>query len=173
MQSRRISRTPRDETLTSTSRRTPRVTTAWLQRSDLVSRTAPTSDVPAHVASGPFIVDGHTIPQGTLVGIITYAIHRNSAYFPEPFKFQPERWLPKDDERGSGEFTDAQRKLMHDAFNPFSTGTRGCAGKHLAYAEIGIVQAKLLWYFDFIQVKGRLDIQEFEFQTRDQLIASH
>jgi len=130
-------------------------------------------EVPAHVASGPFIVDGHTIPQGTLVGVNTYAIHHNSAYFPEPFKFQPERWLAKDDERGSGEFTEAQRKLMHDAFNPFSTGTRGCAGKHMAYAEIGIVLAKLFWYFDFRQAKGGLDIQELEFQTRDQLIALH
>lgn len=62
---------------------------------------------------------------------------------------------------------------MHDAFNPFSTGTRGCAGKHMANAEIGIVQAKLLWYFDFRHAKSGLDRKELEFQTRDQLIASH
>lgn len=62
---------------------------------------------------------------------------------------------------------------MHEAFNPSSMGTRGCAGKNTAYAEISIVLAKLLWYFDFRQAKSGLDIQELEFQTRDQLIASH
>ena len=120
-------------------------------------------EVPSHMASGPFIVDGHTIPKGTLVGVNIYAVYHNPAYFPEPFKIQSERWLPEDDERGSGEFTDAQKKLMHDAFNPFSTGPRGCAGKCMAYAEIGIVLAKLLWYFDFRQAKSGLEMQELEF----------
>lgn len=38
---------------------------------------------------------------------------------------------------------------MHDAFTPFSIGSRGCGGKAMAYQEVTIAIAKTLWYLDF------------------------
>lgn len=38
------------------------------------------------------------------------------------------------------------KKAMADAFVPFMTGARGCAGKTMAYMEIGLVIAKTIWY---------------------------
>ncbi|KAI1101092.1 cytochrome P450 [Jackrogersella minutella] len=94
-----------------------------------------------------FIVDGHVIPKGTVVGMDIYSVHHNEEYFPSPFDFQPERWI--DDST-----TPERKKVMRDAFVPFSLGPRGCAGKAMAYLEVSLVVAKTLWYFDFSQAPG-------------------
>ena len=89
------------------------------------------------------------MPPGTQVGVNIYTLHHNETYFPEPYKFTPERWLPS-------ETPEAQRKAMHEAFTPFSIGYRGCAGKSMAYLETSLVIAKTLWYFDFKLAPGDL-----------------
>ncbi|KAK8013125.1 cytochrome P450 [Apiospora marii] len=78
-----------------------------------------------------YIIDGHLLPRGTVVGVNIYSIHHNPEYFPDPFS-------PPTRARG-----------MADAFTPFLMGPRGCAGKTMAYMEVGLVIAKTLWYFDF------------------------
>ena len=45
---------------------------------------------------------------------------------------------------------------MHAAFTPFSLGTRGCAGKAMAYLEASLVMAKTLWHFDFETAPGEI-----------------
>ncbi|KAI0199503.1 cytochrome P450 [Astrocystis sublimbata] len=85
----------------------------------------------------PFVVDGHVIPRGTVVGVNIYSIHFNANYFTDPFTFKPERWLGDD------------TKTMREAFASFFIGPRGCAGKPMAYLEISLVVAKTMWYFDF------------------------
>lgn len=88
----------------------------------------------------PLIIDGQVIPPGTEVGVNIYSIHHNENYFPDSYNFKPERWLDESPER---------KKLMHDAFTPFSIGSRGCGGKAMAYQEVTIAIAKTLWYLDF------------------------
>lgn len=95
----------------------------------------------------PFIVDGHPIPRGTVVGVNIYSVHHNPDYFDDPFSFCPARWL---EDGASVE----KKRVMRDAFMPFSVGPRGCAGKAMAYLEISLVVAKLLWCFDFVQAPG-------------------
>ncbi|KAI0141243.1 cytochrome P450 [Xylariaceae sp. FL1272] len=92
-------------------------------------------------AGSPLVGDGHVIPEGTMVGVNIYSLHHNEEYFPESFKNRPQRWL---DEQNM----DAVR-VMREAFMPFSSGPRGCAGKTMAYAETGLVIAKTIWSFDF------------------------
>ncbi|KAI1762951.1 cytochrome P450 [Hypoxylon sp. FL1150] len=101
-----------------------------------LSRTDPSNE--------PFIVDGHVIPPGTQVGVNTYTLHHTEEYFPSPYEFRPERWF------------DSELKHMHDAFQPFSTGGRSCAGKAMAYTEASLVLAKVVWYFDFERAPGKL-----------------
>ncbi|KAI1824076.1 cytochrome P450 [Xylaria intraflava] len=96
-------------------------------------------------SKGPWIIDGHVIPPGTQVGVSTYALHHDDRYFDEPFIFRPERWLTEDREALS---------RMTAAFNPFSTGSRACAGKAMAYLEASLVMAKTLWHFDFALAPG-------------------
>lgn len=97
--------------------------------------------------SEPLIVDGQIIPRGTIVGVNIYALHHNEEYFPDPFTYQPERWL----EDGG-----ANKEINSAAFAPFSTGPRSCAGKSMAYLETSLLVAKALWYFDFEPAPGKL-----------------
>ncbi|KAF2963726.1 hypothetical protein GQX73_g9841 [Xylaria multiplex] len=115
----------------------------------------------------PFMVDGHIIPPGVVVGVNIHSVHYNEEYFPEPFAFRPERWL--DDS-----------KTMGDAFMPFSTGPRGCAGKAMAYLELSLVVAKTLWYFDFEsaphgpgQTQSDERVKTQVFKLLDNFTASH
>lgn len=94
----------------------------------------------------PFIVDGHVIPPGVQVGINPYSLMHNDAYFSEPFRFKPERWMVPDDS--------SELRTMRRAHAPFALGDRGCAGKAMAYLEISLMLARTLWYFDFKKASG-------------------
>ncbi|KAI0966681.1 cytochrome P450 [Xylaria arbuscula] len=90
----------------------------------------------------PLVIDGIVVPPGTHIGVNTYALQHNEAYFPEPFIFKPERFLePKA----------SAARLAKDAFAPFSLGARGCMGKSMAYLEASLILARTLWQFDFVQ----------------------
>lgn len=80
--------------------------------------------------------NGWTIPPGTPVGMDTYHVHTNPAHFPEPLRFDPDRWLgnPKD--------ADGRRPLTYHLVT-FARGSRTCVGLNLAYAEIYIGIATL------------------------------
>ncbi|KAH7309690.1 cytochrome P450 [Stachybotrys elegans] len=99
--------------------------------------------------SQPLIIGGHPIPKGVEFGVNTYSIQHNEELFPESFSFKPERWLP--------DYTPKEQiKEMSRAFASFSLGPRGCAGKAMAYLEISLVMAKVLWNFDFEKAPGEL-----------------
>lgn len=93
--------------------------------------------------SKPLVIDGHIIPEGTQVGVNIYALHHNESYFKNSFSYSPERWM-----------TLESPLLLKDAFSPFLIGSRGCAGKAMAYLEASLVLAKTFWYFDFEMPKG-------------------
>lgn len=40
---------------------------------------------------------------------------------------------------------------------PFTTGSRDCLGKYLAYAEMRMVVSRLLWNFEIELVGGQMD----------------
>ena len=73
------------------------------------------------------IIDGYTIPARTVVSCEPYALHRNAEVFPEPFKFNPERWLDSSEQQ----LTEMKRWWW-----AFSSGGRMCIGMHLAMAEM-------------------------------------
>ncbi|RYO91541.1 hypothetical protein DL764_008276 [Monosporascus ibericus] len=78
------------------------------------------------------------IPAGTPVGMTTILMHTDETVYPEPRRFNPDRWMD----------SDAQRKV-DKAFAPFSRGTRICLGMHLAWAEMYMIVAALAQHFDF------------------------
>ena len=106
--------------------------------------------LPRHVLPGGISIAGHHIPAGVDVGVPHYAIHHNAEYFPRPFDFVPERWL-----------SDPTANPLHDklpeahaAFCPFSIGPRGCIGKGLAYVELTVTIARVLYLFDLRLAPG-------------------
>lgn len=103
------------------------------------------------VSAGGATIDGHFIPAGYDVGTGIYSIHHSPAYYDKPFEYRPERWLA-----GEGGVTKESVDLAHSAFNPFSTGPRGCLGKGLALTEVMLAMATFLWVFDFKLADGEL-----------------
>ncbi|KAF1940971.1 cytochrome P450 [Clathrospora elynae] len=106
--------------------------------------------LPRQVLPGGMDIDGHQIPAGVDVGVPIYAIHHNPDYFPQPFDYIPERW-----------FSDPSANPLHDslaaaqsAYNPFSIGPRGCIGKGLAYVELTVTIARVLFLYDLRLAPG-------------------
>ncbi|XP_063314162.1 cytochrome P450 4V2 [Pelobates fuscus] len=76
------------------------------------------------------------VPKGVNAVIVTYALHRDPEYFPEPEEFKPERFLP---ENASG------RNPF--AYIPFSAGLRNCIGQKFALMEEKVVLSTILRNF--------------------------
>lgn len=100
--------------------------------------------LPRLVHPGGAVIDGVPVAEGTTVGSSIYALHRNRQYFPEPDAFVPERWVQE------GE----ARKVAEDAFHPFSAGPRMCVGAKLAWVEVTVAVAKVLWVYEMRLAPG-------------------
>lgn len=104
------------------------------------------SHLPREVLPGGIHVDGQFLPAGTIVGTAPWAIHHNANYFPDAFAFRPERWIPT--EHHGDDDNDDSLSTARAAFCPFSLGSRGCIGKGVAYLEVALALAHLLWLYD-------------------------
>ncbi|KAL8714556.1 MAG: hypothetical protein Q9220_001504 [cf. Caloplaca sp. 1 TL-2023] len=102
------------------------------------------------VLAGGINIDGHFVREGTDVGVSLYSLQHNQDVFPNAFVFDPERWIV--DEK-SAEST-AHVAKHESAFAPFSAGPRSCPGKSLAYLEMSIVIAKVLFHYDVRGLEG-------------------
>ncbi|EXJ68907.1 uncharacterized protein A1O5_07839 [Cladophialophora psammophila CBS 110553] len=100
------------------------------------------------VLEGGQRIDGHDIPEGTEVGTGLYSLMHNPAYFAEPFKFNPDRWIETEPNPA------ANIEIQRRAFVPFLSGARMCAAKNLAMAELLITTAQVLHTMDFKVADG-------------------
>ena len=107
--------------------------------------------LPRVVLAPGAIIAGETLPAGTSIGVPAYALHRLPENFPDPLAFRPERWIASKEE-GVSEMDVRKAK---EAFFPFSIGPRACLGKHLAYVEMTLAVARVLWLYDMERVDSR------------------
>jgi len=112
--------------------------------------------LPREVLAGGTSVDGEHIPEGIVLGVPHYTIHHNASYYPEPYKYKPERWIAGS-EPG---VTEHSVSVAQSAFCPFSIGPRGCIGKGLAYIEMSITLARVLFLYDLRRAVGVEDPAE-------------
>jgi cytochrome P450 len=66
------------------------------------------------------VIDGYGVPSGTVCSMAPYSLHRNVDVFPNPSKWDPERWLKADGDPALAE--------MKKWWWPFSSGARMCIG---------------------------------------------
>ena len=100
--------------------------------------------MPRQVLSGGIHVDDHVFPEGTELGTPVYALHHQEQYYQDAFTFNPARWCVCPSDASSKEGV----SLLQSAFCPFGIGPRSCAGKALAYTEISIVLARIVFLFE-------------------------
>lgn len=79
--------------------------------------------------------NGYFIPGSYTVSMSAYMMHLDPSVFPDPQKFDPQRWLQDDSRR-------VERNLV-----PFSKGSRQCVGINLAYTELYVTLATLFRRF--------------------------
>ncbi|RDW86029.1 cytochrome P450-6 [Coleophoma crateriformis] len=100
---------------------------------------------PRTTPKGGKTVGGVFVPRGTSVSVAPFATTHNPKNFKDPDIFRPERWMdPK--------CTD---KL--NASNPFSLGPRACMGQNMAWIELRILAAKMIFLFDFEAIDKEID----------------
>ncbi|KAL9046724.1 MAG: hypothetical protein Q9214_000511 [Letrouitia sp. 1 TL-2023] len=115
---------------------------------------------PRVVPKGGATVDGHWLPEDITVSVPRYAASRAASNNPDgPNAFKPERWLSSSDESEDGQQQDdnkspSKQKETTTSFAPFSLGPRNCIGRNLAYLEMRLIMAKLLWSFDVWEDEG-------------------
>ena len=101
------------------------------------------------------VIDGHRIDAGTMVTLMLSRIHRHPAHWPEPDRFDPDRFLPE-----------ASHGRHPCAWMPFGVGQRQCIGKHFATLEGTFLLAMLVQRYRFALADGTFPAEQLAMTRR-------
>ncbi len=79
-----------------------------------------------------FEIGGIEVPAKSICLMSPYVMHRNPNYYPDPERFDPERWTPE-----------ARQARPKFAYFPFGGGARVCIGERFAWLEGVLILATL------------------------------
>ncbi|KAL0134473.1 hypothetical protein PUN28_001337 [Cardiocondyla obscurior] len=97
---------------------------------------------------GDIKLESCTLPDGCIVMIPIFAIHRNSAYWYKPLEFIPERF--------SSENSSSRPRYT---YFPFGTGLRDCLGQRYAFLSTATLIVTLLRRFRFVTTTDINDVK--------------
>ncbi len=89
-------------------------------------------------------IDGWLIPQGAMVFVSQWVVHRDPRFFPDPEAFKPERWT-----------ADFERELPEFAYFPFGGGPRTCIAAAYSLLELRLLLAS-------VRQRFRLEVTPFD-----------
>jgi len=95
-------------------------------------------------------VNNMTFKKNTNHLFISILLYHNPKYFPNPMKFDPDRWQ-----------TESVKNLPQHVYTPFGGGLRVCIGKSMAMNEMLITIAILLQKFRFTAVNPEWPISTY------------
>jgi cytochrome P450 len=75
-------------------------------------------------ALNDYRIDKYDVPAGSIILMSQYVMHHDARYYPDPFKFDPERWTPE-----------ARAARPKFSYFPFGGGPRVCIGEPFAWME--------------------------------------
>ncbi|KAK7206966.1 cytochrome P450 [Myxozyma melibiosi] len=111
-----------------------------------------------HSSSEDDVYNGYLIPKNTTILGNSWAINLNEKYYPNPHHFNPKRFL--DDAvvpKYASEKDDMEKGVAHpnrDGHSSFGWGRRVCPGAGIAWNNLYIALAKLIWGFDIMPIPG-------------------
>ncbi|XP_056401606.1 cholesterol 24-hydroxylase-like isoform X1 [Hyla sarda] len=88
------------------------------------------------------VIEGIKIPGGVPLMFDSYVMGRLEKFFPDPYKFHPERFSPS-------------APKPYYCYFPFALGPRSCLGQVFSQLEARVVLSKLLQRFEFSLVPGQ------------------
>ncbi|WQF82114.1 Putative cytochrome P450 [Colletotrichum destructivum] len=103
-----------------------------------------TSGLIREIPNGGCQIASEFVPKGTFVEVQQWSANHSPDNWTRPWEFRPERFL----DGGKGEHNHL------DALQAFSLGPRNCIGKNLAYAEMRLILARIVYDFDIKLVEG-------------------
>jgi cytochrome P450 len=83
-------------------------------------------------ALNDFQLAGCTVPAGSDIAMSPYVIQHDPRFFPDPFRFDPERWTPE-----------AEAARPEFSYFPFGGGPRLCVGESFAKMEAALLIAMI------------------------------
>jgi cytochrome P450 len=93
-------------------------------------------------------IGGYVLPKGSWVSILPWVMHRDRRWFPEPERFDPERF-------GPGRL----EQIPKYAYIPFGAGPHICIGSAFATMEMTLVLATVLQQFRVELAPGQRDAE--------------
>ncbi|KAM3966422.1 cytochrome P450 9e2-like [Aphomia sociella] len=81
--------------------------------------------------------EDYIIRKGEGIGIPTFAFHRDPNFFPDPLKFDPERFSEEN-----------KHKIQPFTYMPFGIGPRNCIGSRFALCEVKVMLYQLLLHME-------------------------
>ena len=107
-------------------------------------RLYPPADSVSRTALHPVEIGPYQMQKGEIVALPVYTIQRRPKFYPDPERFDPDRFLPE-----------AEKRLPRHAFMPFGAGPRICIGNHFAMMEGQLILATLAQHIRFELVPGQ------------------
>ena len=92
---------------------------------------------------------GYKIKKGSFVSVPVHVLHRDPEWYPEPMKFDPDRFLPEN-----------EAKLPRFAYQPFGAGPHLCVGRSLATLEGIVLLAEVVRNYDLAPLPGQSEMPE-------------
>jgi len=110
---------------------------------DETLRLYPTANTFIRKADAPVELAGTHFDKGVSFSVHVWALHHMSQYFPDPDKFQPERFSAEN-----------SKNIVQYSYLPFGLGPHICPGQKFALTEAKIILAKILQKYTLSLVEG-------------------